>query len=133
MQNLANIVPNIIDFWATAPCSLVFVDCVSQALTAIIALMTEAGSISETSVNSYQITRCSIPEDNRLHTCQHEILKSHPHSSSSVSEISSPGHPLAPTIFPSAISAALLVVHLHTPRILLQNLTCTVSICCQAS
>jgi hypothetical protein len=37
--------------------------------------MTEAASISETSVNFYQITRRSKPEDSQLHTCRCENLK----------------------------------------------------------
>jgi hypothetical protein len=40
-----------------------------------IALMMEAASTSETSVN-YQTTRHNIPEDSHLHTCRHENLKS---------------------------------------------------------
>jgi hypothetical protein len=36
----------------------------------------EAASTSETSVNFYQITRRSNPEDNHLHTRYHENLKS---------------------------------------------------------
>jgi hypothetical protein len=47
----------IIVFWDVAPCSLVEV-----------ALMTEAESTSETSVNFYQTTRLNIPEDSRLLT-----------------------------------------------------------------
>jgi hypothetical protein len=43
---------------------------------AIIALMTEAVSISETSVNFYQTTRRNIPEDIHLHTRRRENLKS---------------------------------------------------------
>jgi hypothetical protein len=42
----------------------------------IIALMMEAASTSETSVNSYQTTR-NNPEDSHLHTCRRENLKSH--------------------------------------------------------
>jgi hypothetical protein len=43
-------------FWDVALCSL-----------AMIALMMEAASTSETSVNFYQTTRRNIPEDNHLH------------------------------------------------------------------
>jgi hypothetical protein len=53
--------------WVVAPCSLV--EDVSEVLaasiiTALIALMIEAASTSETSVNFYQATRRSNPEDN---------------------------------------------------------------------
>jgi hypothetical protein len=44
----------------------------------LIALMMEAASISETSVNFYQTTRRYIPEDSYLHTRRRENLKSHP-------------------------------------------------------
>jgi hypothetical protein len=40
--------------------------CNLAPLSRVIALMMEAISISETSVNSYQITRCKIPEDCNL-------------------------------------------------------------------
>jgi hypothetical protein len=53
------------DCWDVAPCSLV-----------IAALMMEAVSTSETSVNIYQTTRCNIQEDSHLHTCRREKLKS---------------------------------------------------------
>jgi hypothetical protein len=43
-------------FWNVAPCSLVKV-------YRLIALIMEAASTSETSVNFYQTTRCNIPED----------------------------------------------------------------------
>jgi hypothetical protein len=49
----------------------------------IIALMTEAVSTSETSVNFYQSTRRNIPKDRHFHTCRRENLKSHLISSSS--------------------------------------------------
>jgi hypothetical protein len=42
-------------FWVVAPCR------------PIIALMMEATSTSETSVNFYQTTRCNNPEDSQLH------------------------------------------------------------------
>jgi hypothetical protein len=49
-------------------------------LAAFIALVVEAASTSETSVNFYQTTRHNIPEDSHhLHTCCHENLKSHLH------------------------------------------------------
>jgi hypothetical protein len=44
---------------------------------AIIALMMEALSTYETSVNFYQITRCNIPEDSHLYTRRSENLKSY--------------------------------------------------------
>jgi ribosomal protein L18E len=54
---------------------------VSEALAATIikaiALMMEAASISETSVNFYQITRRYKPEDSHLRTHRRENLKSH--------------------------------------------------------
>jgi hypothetical protein len=45
-------------FCVVAPCSLAETD---RQLLAMIAPMTEAVSTSETSVNSYQTTRCNIP------------------------------------------------------------------------
>jgi hypothetical protein len=43
----------------------------------IIALMMEAASTSEMSVNVYQNTWHSNPEDSHIHTCCHENLKSY--------------------------------------------------------
>jgi hypothetical protein len=43
----------------------------------LIALMIEAVSTSETSVNFYQTTRRDNPEDSHLHACSSENLKSH--------------------------------------------------------
>jgi hypothetical protein len=43
----------------------------------MIALIMEAISTSETSVNFYQITRRNIPEDSHLHTRCRDNLKSH--------------------------------------------------------
>jgi hypothetical protein len=43
----------------------------------LIALMMEAVSASETSVNFYQTTRRNNPEDSHLHTRRRENLKSH--------------------------------------------------------
>jgi hypothetical protein len=43
----------------------------------IIALMMEAASTSETSVNFYQTTQRNNPEDSHLHTRRRENLKSH--------------------------------------------------------
>jgi hypothetical protein len=42
-----------------------------------IALMMEAASTSETSVNLYQTTWRNNPEGSHLHTRRHENLKSH--------------------------------------------------------
>jgi hypothetical protein len=39
--------------------------------------MMEVASISETSVNFYQITWCNNPEDSHLHTRRRENFKSH--------------------------------------------------------
>jgi hypothetical protein len=50
----------IIVFWDVAPCSLLEID------RRFIALMMEAVSTSETSVNSYETTGRNIPEDNHL-------------------------------------------------------------------
>jgi hypothetical protein len=52
---------------------------VSEELTAstIIALIMEAISSYETSVNIYQTSRHNIPEDCRLHTRRRDNLKSH--------------------------------------------------------
>jgi hypothetical protein len=62
-------------FWVVAPCSLVGVYrpfrgafCFhDQDYTSIIALMMEAVSISEMSVNFYETARRNNPEDSRLH------------------------------------------------------------------
>jgi hypothetical protein len=43
----------------------------------VVALMMEAASTSETSVNVYQTTRRYNPKDNHLHTSRRENLKSH--------------------------------------------------------
>jgi hypothetical protein len=43
----------------------------------LIAMMVEAVSTSEMSVNFYDTTRRNIPEDNQLHTRRRENLKSH--------------------------------------------------------
>jgi hypothetical protein len=52
-------------FWDVAPCSLVEV--VSEVLAACItAMMMEAASTSEKSVNFYQTTRRNITEENHL-------------------------------------------------------------------
>jgi hypothetical protein len=65
-------------FWGVAPCSLVDVTDISELLTdSIMALMMEAVSTSETSVNFYQTTRSNITEDTHLHTRRQENLKSH--------------------------------------------------------
>jgi hypothetical protein len=46
------------------------------SITAI-TLMMEAASTCKTSVNLYQTTRCTNPEDSHLHTRRLENLKSH--------------------------------------------------------
>jgi hypothetical protein len=51
-------------FWVVAPCR-------------VIALMMEAASTSETSVNFYQTAQSNNPEDSHLHTHHHENLGSH--------------------------------------------------------
>jgi hypothetical protein len=58
--------------WDVAPCRLVevyrrFRDACCFHLQSLFALMMEAASTSETSVNSYQTTRRNIPEDIHLH------------------------------------------------------------------
>jgi hypothetical protein len=68
-------------FWVVVPCSLV-VTYVSEVLAAsiiraIIALMLEAGTTSETLVNFYQTTRRYNPDDSNLHTHRRENLKSY--------------------------------------------------------
>jgi hypothetical protein len=45
--------------------------------SSLIALMMEAASTSQTSVNSYQTTRRNIQEDSHLHIRRRENLKSH--------------------------------------------------------
>jgi hypothetical protein len=48
-----------------------------QNYSLLIALMLEAASTSETSVNFYQTTRRNNPKDSHLHTHCRENLKSH--------------------------------------------------------
>jgi hypothetical protein len=60
-------------FWVVEPCSLVE----ASIIRAIITLMMEAASTSETSINFYQTTRCYSPEDSHLHTRRSENLKSY--------------------------------------------------------
>jgi uncharacterized protein (UPF0179 family) len=62
-------------FCFVALCSLVEV----LSLEDLIALMMEAASISETSVNFYQTTQCNKTEDSHLRTHRRENLKSHTH------------------------------------------------------
>jgi hypothetical protein len=75
-------------FWVVAPCRLVEVyrrfrdaSCLyhqgDDRPASIIALMMEAASTSETSVNFYQTTRRYNPEDSHLHTRRRENLKSY--------------------------------------------------------
>jgi hypothetical protein len=67
-------------FWHVTPCSLIDI---GRRFRGAYCLhhqddeMMETVSSSETSVNIYQTTRCSIPEDSRLHTRRRENLKSH--------------------------------------------------------
>jgi hypothetical protein len=49
----------------------------SGKLRRIVALMMEAASTSETSVNFYHTTRSNIPEDSHLHIRRRENLKSY--------------------------------------------------------
>jgi hypothetical protein len=51
--------------------------CVVEQCSLKNALMMEAASTSETSVNLYQTTRCNNPADSHLHTRRRENLKSH--------------------------------------------------------
>jgi hypothetical protein len=54
-------------FWVVAPCSLVEVYRRFEGTCSIIALMIQAASTSETSVNFYQTTRLYKPEDSHFH------------------------------------------------------------------
>jgi hypothetical protein len=54
-----------------------FTDILEVFAASIIALMMEAASTSETSVNFYQTTWCNIRKDSHLHTRRSENLKSH--------------------------------------------------------
>jgi hypothetical protein len=69
-------------FWVVVLYSLVEVCYVSEVLAdsiiRAIALMVEAASSSEKSVNFYQIVQQNNPEDSHLHTRRCENLKSHP-------------------------------------------------------
>jgi hypothetical protein len=58
-------------FWVVVPYSLI------EVYRRFIALMMEAVSTSETSVNFYQTTRRYNPEDSYLHSRRHENLKSY--------------------------------------------------------
>jgi hypothetical protein len=60
-------------FWVVLPCSLVEVYRRFRDACCI-ALMMEAKSTSETSVNFYQITRRNNPEDSHLHIRRRENL-----------------------------------------------------------
>jgi hypothetical protein len=59
-------------FWDVATCSLVEVYRRFRGAYCDIALMMEAESTSETSVNFYQTTRRNNPEDSHLHTHRRE-------------------------------------------------------------
>jgi hypothetical protein len=63
-------------FLVIAPCSLVEVYRRFRGACCLIALMLEAVSTSETSVNLYQTSRRNNPEDSYLHTRRRENLKS---------------------------------------------------------
>jgi hypothetical protein len=72
-------------FWDAAPCSLIHIDrrfggtyCLHHQ-GGLIAVMVEAVSFSETSVNIYQTTLRNMTEDSHLHTRRRENLKSHHH------------------------------------------------------
>jgi hypothetical protein len=49
----------------------------AMSKSSLIALTMEAARIFETSVNFYETTRRSIPQDSHLHTRRRENLKSH--------------------------------------------------------
>jgi hypothetical protein len=86
LQALSNNILKMAVFWDVASCSLVHFDrcfegayCLHhQGDEQLVALMMEAISISETSVNIYQKTQRSLPEYSHLHTCSRQNLKSHP-------------------------------------------------------
>jgi hypothetical protein len=61
-------------FWDVAPCDLVEV---YRRFRGAIALIMEAESTSETSVNIYQTARRNILEGSNLDARRHENLKSH--------------------------------------------------------
>jgi hypothetical protein len=66
-------VPSVVDFSETH----VILKMAVFWTVAPIALMLEAASTSETSVNFYQTTRRNNPEESHLHTRRCENLKSH--------------------------------------------------------
>jgi hypothetical protein len=49
----------------------------ASIIKAIIALMMDVASTSETSVNVYQTARRNNPKDSQIHNCRRENLKSH--------------------------------------------------------
>jgi hypothetical protein len=64
-------------FWVVTPCSLVEVHCHFRGACCLhhqIALIMEAASTSETSMNFYH-TQCNNPKDSHLHTCHYENPK----------------------------------------------------------
>jgi hypothetical protein len=65
-------------FWVVAPCSLV--EIYRRFRGAYIALMMEAASTSESSVNFYRTTRRNNQEDSNLHTRHRENLNSNPYT-----------------------------------------------------
>jgi hypothetical protein len=62
-QVLAAAIMKMAVFWDVAPCSLVEVYRRLRVVCDVIALMMEAASSSETSVNFYQTARRNNPED----------------------------------------------------------------------
>jgi hypothetical protein len=64
-------------FWVIAPCRLIEVYQSFRRAEAMITMMMEAASTSETSVNFYQTTRRNNPEERRIHTRRRKNLKSH--------------------------------------------------------
>jgi hypothetical protein len=64
-------------FWDITTCSLVEVDRLFRGAYCLIALMMEAVSTSETSVNFYETAWRNIPEDGNLHTRRRKNMKSH--------------------------------------------------------
>jgi hypothetical protein len=66
--------------WVVMPCSLLEVYRRSEVPAALLTLMIEAASISETSVNFYRTTEHNNPEDSHIHTRCRKNLKSYQQS-----------------------------------------------------
>jgi hypothetical protein len=64
-------------FWTVTSCSLVDVYRRFRGAYKAIALMMEAESTSEMSVNFYQTTRRNNPKDSHLNICEHFFLINH--------------------------------------------------------